>query len=75
MNDNNMLSKHFVLQEESSGGQAAELNLDNVGGVFLVLVLGVLVAVMWTTWVLVWDIGCYSIKHKVRSFVTMHNIS
>lgn len=42
-------------QEESSGGQAEELGLANVGGVFLVLVVGVAISFILTIFEFIFD--------------------
>ena len=39
---------------------ADELDLDNVGGVFLVLTVGVAVSFFYTIFELLWKIGCTS---------------
>ncbi|XP_034944502.1 glutamate receptor ionotropic, kainate 2-like isoform X2 [Chelonus insularis] len=52
---------------EDSGGTsaAAELSLDHVGGVFLVLVVGVGISCLYTIWEMMWVIGCTSYKEGI----------
>nr|AQN78518.1 ionotropic receptor 12 [Meteorus pulchricornis] len=50
----------------SGGGAAVEkLTLDNVGGVFVVLVAGVAVSILYTAWEMLWGIGCTAYKERV----------
>ncbi|KAK0092608.1 hypothetical protein PV326_001041 [Microctonus aethiopoides] len=52
--------------EASGKGSAAEkLTLDNVGGVFLVLVAGVAVSILYTAWEMIWGVGCTAYKERV----------
>lgn len=45
---------------------AEELDLDNVGGVFLVLSVGVAASFFYTIFELLWEIGCTSVRENVR---------
>ncbi|XP_050585066.1 glutamate receptor ionotropic, kainate 2-like [Bombus affinis] len=49
------------------GGQSAaeELDLDNVGGVFLVLTVGVAASFFYTVFELIWEVGCTSLREDV----------
>ncbi|CAK9800338.1 Glutamate receptor ionotropic, kainate 2 [Anthophora plagiata] len=49
------------------GGQSAaeELDLDNVGGVFLVLTVGVASSFFYTIFELVWEVGCTSLRENI----------
>lgn len=55
------------VQDTSDGGEASELGLDNVGGVFVVLVAGVSCACFITMFELLWDI--YSREDKVQFLI------
>ncbi|XP_076391777.1 glutamate receptor ionotropic, kainate 2 isoform X2 [Megachile rotundata] len=49
------------------GGQSAaeELGIDNVGGVFLVLTVGVALSFFYTIYEFLWEIGCTSARENV----------
>nr|XP_034172653.1 glutamate receptor ionotropic, kainate 4-like [Osmia lignaria] len=44
---------------------AEELDLDNVGGVFLLLTVGVAVSFFYTIFELLWEIGCTSVRENI----------
>ncbi|XP_053993470.1 glutamate receptor ionotropic, kainate 2-like [Hylaeus volcanicus] len=52
-------------QEDGGGGQAGELDLDNVGGVFLVLSVGVGLSFFYTLFELLWDVIATAKREKV----------
>ncbi|XP_076751091.1 glutamate receptor ionotropic, kainate 2 isoform X2 [Xylocopa sonorina] len=52
-------------REDGGGGAAEELDLDNVGGVFLVLTVGVAASFFYTIMELLWEVGCTSIRENV----------
>ncbi|KAG7201426.1 hypothetical protein KM043_004186 [Ampulex compressa] len=56
-------------RETGGQSQAAELSLENVGGVFLVLSTGVALSCFYTAFELLWEVGCTSIRENV-SFKT-----
>ncbi|XP_024871336.1 glutamate receptor ionotropic, kainate 2-like [Temnothorax curvispinosus] len=52
--------------QESSGSSTAEaLDLDNVGGVFLVLTIGIALSCVYTIFELCWDVAQTSIRENV----------
>ncbi|OAD62633.1 Glutamate receptor, ionotropic kainate 2 [Eufriesea mexicana] len=53
-------------REDGGQSQAEELDLDNVGGVFLVLTVGVAASFFFTIFELVWEVGCTSLRENVR---------
>ncbi|KAK6641282.1 hypothetical protein RUM44_012991 [Polyplax serrata] len=52
-------------EDDEGGGEASELDLDNVGGVFVVLVCGVVMACVVTVCEVVWNISMIAKKEKV----------
>ncbi|CAL7945896.1 unnamed protein product [Xylocopa violacea] len=52
-------------REDGGGGAAEELDLDNVGGVFLVLTVGVAASFFYTIMELLWEVGCTSMRENV----------
>ncbi|XP_012273738.1 glutamate receptor ionotropic, kainate 2 [Orussus abietinus] len=56
--------------ETSRGGETNPLGLDNVGGVFLVLVVGVALSCLFSITELLWDVGCAAYKENI-SFVKL----
>nr|QHN69171.1 ionotropic receptor 2 [Sirex noctilio] len=52
-------------EKPGMAAEVSELGLDNVGGVFLVLVTGVALSCFYTVWELLWDVGCTSCKEDV----------
>ncbi|XP_024943092.1 glutamate receptor ionotropic, kainate 2 isoform X2 [Cephus cinctus] len=52
-------------EDSSSSGEASELGLANVGGVFLVLAVGIFLSCFYTAWELLWDIGCTAWKENL----------
>ncbi|GLG96196.1 Glutamate [NMDA] receptor subunit 1 [Gryllus bimaculatus] len=54
-----------VCASQDTGGGTAGLQLENVGGVFVVLVAGVILAVFMTLIELIWSVCTTSIKEKV----------
>lgn len=54
--------------ESSAGGDTPELGLDNVGGVFLVLAAGLLVAIIVGILDFLWNIRSIAIEEKVRNY-------
>ncbi|XP_061943148.1 glutamate receptor ionotropic, kainate 2-like isoform X5 [Apis cerana] len=52
-------------REDGGQSQAEELDLDNVGGVFLVLTVGVAASFFYTICELLWDVGCTSLRENV----------
>lgn len=52
-------------QTESSGGDTPELDLENVGGVFLVLGIGLLTAILIGICEFLWNIKAVAIEEKV----------
>ncbi|XP_034173530.1 glutamate receptor ionotropic, kainate 2 isoform X1 [Osmia lignaria lignaria] len=52
-------------REDSGQSMAEELDLDNVGGVFLVLTVGVAVSFFYTIFELLWEIGCTSVRENI----------
>ncbi|XP_018340936.1 PREDICTED: glutamate receptor ionotropic, kainate 2-like isoform X2 [Trachymyrmex septentrionalis] len=52
-------------QESTGTGSAERLGLDNVGGVFLVLAVGVAVSTLYTIIELLWDVARTSIRENV----------
>ncbi|XP_018367721.1 PREDICTED: glutamate receptor ionotropic, kainate 2-like [Trachymyrmex cornetzi] len=51
--------------ESAGGGSAERLGLDNVGGVFLVLTVGVALSCVYTMFELLWDVARTSIRENV----------
>lgn len=56
-------------QAESSGGDTPELDLENVGGVFLVLGIGLLTAILIGMCEFLWNIKAVAIEEKVFAFI------
>ncbi|KAK1127291.1 hypothetical protein K0M31_003835 [Melipona bicolor] len=52
-------------REDGGQNQAEELDLDNVGGVFLVLSVGVAASFFYTVFELLWEVGCTSLRENV----------
>ena len=52
-------------REDSGQSMAEELDLDNVGGVFLVLTVGVAASFFYTITELLWEIGCTSVRENI----------
>ncbi|KAK9303596.1 hypothetical protein QLX08_004759 [Tetragonisca angustula] len=52
-------------REDGGQSQAEELDLDNVGGVFLVLSVGVAASFFYTVFELLWEVGCTSLRENV----------
>ncbi|XP_048512589.1 glutamate receptor ionotropic, kainate 2-like [Athalia rosae] len=52
---------------EKKGGtsDAKALGTDNVGGVFLVLIIGIVLSCVFSAWELLWEVGCTTIKEGV----------
>lgn len=59
------MSRYLSFQDDEGGGEASELDLDNVGGVFVVLVCGVVMACVVTVCEVVWNISMIAKKEKV----------
>lgn len=53
----------FIYKQDDGGAtEAAALTLDNVGGVFFVLAVGIFSSVFYTVWEMLWEIGWTSYK-------------
>jgi len=58
----------FLLQDDSAGsGAASELGLPNVGGVFVVLIAGCVMAIFISLLELCWHVGQMTKDKKVRN--------
>lgn len=57
----------LMFQDEDGGGEAAELDLDNVGGVFVVLLIGASFSAFIALIELLWEI--YKKDDKVPTFL------
>lgn len=57
-----------MIQDDDGGGEAAELDLDNVGGVFVVLLIGASFACFIALIELLWEIYKKDEKARLLSF-------
>lgn len=72
---NNSICWHtwFQSQDKKATSESKALGTENVGGVFLVLIVGVALACVRAIWELLWEVGCRSFKEDVSTFQIQYN--